>query len=332
MQQARRLLALLADGAVHPGPRLCTALGVERRDLRRMLNALYSLGVELHGLRGRGYRLAQPLDMLDESAVRAAMPVRAVPLLAGLEVLLEVDSTNRHLSRGAERGLGSGHACMAEHQSAGRGRRGRVWVSPLGANVYLSLMWRFDASLRELAALGLACGVAAAAALADVGVPGVGLKWPNDLVAGGAKLGGVLVEAAGAERGPVTVVTGVGINIAMPAAAGASIEQRWTDVRALCGSTRPARNRLAGVLLGRLLLACERFAANGFAGFAGDYARLDVLRGRPVEVLGRARLRGVADGVAANGALRVCTSTGTREITAGEVSVRARPREGAMEA
>ena len=174
-----------------------------------------------------------------------------------------------------------------------------------------------------LAGLSLAVGVAAARALRSLGAAGVTLKWPNDLLTGGAKLGGILIEIDGELAGPVTAVIGVGINVSMPPAAAAAIGQSWTDLDTLCGR-RIGRNALAAALLAACCDVLADFARHGFGHFAAQWERLDALRGRQVSVSAGSgpTLHGIADGIDASGALRLLTPEGEQVLSGGEISVR----------
>jgi len=321
MQRQQRLLALLADGRFHSGESLGRALGVGRSAVWKLVRALRGGALEVFAVPGRGYRLAEPLELLDPERIRAELDGAARARLGTLEVLPEVDSTNRHLLRRARVGLGAGAACLAECQRAGRGRRGRSWVSPPGANVYLSVLWRFEAAA-DVTALTLVLGVAAAQALESLGVSGVGIKWPNDLILRERKLGGILLELEGTSGGPLRVVAGVGINVRMPAALASRIEQPWIDLAG--AGAAPGRNRLAGRVLARWLDAAERFRREGFVPFRPAWERLDRVRGRAVRVEHPDRtLHGRALGVDHRGALLVCAGDRVHRVQSGEVSLRA---------
>lgn len=327
----RALLERLQHGPVS-GDALAAAAGVTRAAIWKRIQALRAAGVEIRARPGQGYALAHPLELLDAAAIITALPVAARAELDGdhaLQVAWTVDSTNTRLLRqpAPERGCA---VLLAERQSAGRGRRGRAWVSPLAAHLYLSVARRFRGGLGRLGGLSLVAGIAAAEALAELGLP-VRLKWPNDLVVGDGegtpprKLGGLLVEGGGEHAGPVRAVVGLGLNVRMPAAAAAAIDQPWCDLAGLMDQV-PDRNRLAAVLLGRLLPALRRFDEEGLDPFLPRHAAFDALAGREVVVDdGGRRLAGTALGLAADGALRVrLAGGGTRVFHAGEVSVRAR--------
>lgn len=320
-----RLLRLLADGRFHSGEAMGAASGVSRGGIWKAVRRLEELGLTVCAVRGRGYRLAEPLDLLEGDAIRASIGPECVVHIADLEIHTALDSTNRHLLDRARAGAVSGSACLAEMQCAGRGRLGRAWVSPFAANLYLSLLWRFEGAPPGLAGLSLAAGVAGVAALADLGVDGVALKWPNDLIWNGRKLGGILIDVAGESAGPCLAVIGVGINVAMPESAGASIGQPWTDLGAITGA-RIARNRLAGRLLRHLALTLGRFADDGFAPFVTQWRRLDLASGRTVELrLPDRTVTGIGEGVDAEGALLLRIDGRRHRFTAGEVSLRVRP-------
>ncbi|HEY0179370.1 MAG TPA: biotin--[acetyl-CoA-carboxylase] ligase [Dokdonella sp.] len=320
---APALLAELASGAARSGRELAARLGVTRAAVWKQVEQLRGLGLAIAASRGGGYRLEAPFEPLDAARIEALLDASERARLGALAVHWRLDSTNSELLRAAAAGPRDRLACLAELQTAGRGRRGRRWRMPLGGGVALSLLKRFDRGIAALAGLSLVAGVAAAEALEDCGVAGVGLKWPNDLVAGGRKFGGILVELGGDALGPCHAVVGVGVNVRLDASSAAAIDQPWIDLAALA-EPPPSRNQLAARLLGRLLAAFDRFDADGFAGFAERYAARDVLRGRTLDVIGADGARvGVARGIDARGALRVAFDDGERTLDSGEVSVRA---------
>ena len=194
----RDLLLRLAH-APWSGSALARDYGVTRAAVWKHIAALRRKGVEIRAEPGRGYALAQPLDLLDTHAIRSGLPASDAAGLASCEVAWEIDSTNAELlRRHATAGV---QVLLAESQTAGRGRRGRAWASPLAAHLYLSLQRRFDGGVAALSGLSIAVGVAAAEALRALGFAQVGLKWPNDLLAGDRKLGGILIEFGGEDSG-----------------------------------------------------------------------------------------------------------------------------------
>lgn len=321
---SQHLLHRLADGRFHSGQVLATAMGVSRTAVWKQVRRLQrEFGVEVHAVRGRGYRLAEALELLDLERIHAHIGGRSRARLQSTDLLVSTLSTNACAAAQPPTLSGRARVWLAEHQTAGRGRRGRKWVSAFGRNVYLSLAWRFDLPMTELAALSLAVGVVIAESMRELGVRGHVLKWPNDVLADGRKLAGILVEVFGEAAGPVTAVVGVGVNMRMPMANGAAIDQPWVNLSALPGGD-VSRNVLAGTLIDRLVEACEIFASEGVAPYLERWRAFDAFHGKPVRLDSNGRAReGVYAGIAANGALILESDEGRSEHHAGEVSLRA---------
>lgn len=312
------LIDALADGAWHSGEALAQAAGVTRAAVAKRVEKLRELGLELQARQGLGYRLAQPLERLDLPALRAAAP-------AGLaiDVVQLTDSTNRRLHEAPA--AADPQLLLAEYQTAGRGRRGRAWRSPYGANLALSLAWSFPAWPPQLSALPLAVGVACARALAALGLHGLRLKWPNDLYVDGRKLGGILIEHRGEAGDSCRVIIGIGLNVAMSGAQAQGIDQPWISLDEALqaqGGGRASRNRLAAALAGELMGLLRRFQTAGFAPFAREWAELDLVRDRPVRINGGGELDGIARGVDAAGALIVEVEGRRHAVHSGDVSLR----------
>ena len=317
---AERVLRALAAGE-RSGAALARELGVTRAAVWKSVDRLRALGVEIEAAAGRGYRLARALELLDAGAIESALSPAARALSRGVEVAFDLDSTSSALLA-LPPGEAHARVLFAEHQRAGRGRRGRSWRSPLAANLYASFGWRYERGPAALSGLSLALGVAAVEALARCGVAGVGLKWPNDLVVAGRKLGGILVELGGEIGGPCDVVAGIGLNVAMPRRDEAAIDQPWIDAATIAPSV--SRGALAAALADAVLLALDRYAREGYAAFRDAYARADALRGAPVRVLlGADVVEGDALGTDEAGLLRVRVDGVERRYASGEVSVRA---------
>ncbi len=321
MPHSRQILALLADGDFHSGTVLAHALGVSRSAVWKAVRVLSGHGVEVYAVPGRGYRLPAPVELLHGDAILAQLSPRARRLLDGLEVHDELDSTSQHLLRKAALAPGV-HACLAERQTAGRGRRGRAWVSPFGHNIYLSVLWRFEQSPASLSGLSLAAGVAVAQVLRALGVQGAGLKWPNDVVWEGRKLAGILLDMSGEASGPCNVVTGVGLNVMMPPTRGVLIDQPWVDLHTILGAP-VSRNRCASRILEQLIVTFDEYARKGLAPFLETWRALDALAGKTVRLQWpQGSATGLARGVREDGALRLSVNGVMRYYNYGEVSVR----------
>ncbi len=318
------LLPLLASGDFCSGQHLADALGVSRTAVWKQLNKLsVETGLQIESVKGKGYRIPGGLDLLDGEVVRAALGAGSIPLLSSLRILESVDSTNAEVMRQLDQGIGSGAVVTAEQQTAGRGRRGRHWVSPFARNLYFSTLWTFDQGAAALEGLSLAVGVAVARALERCGLPPVQLKWPNDVLHDGRKLGGILLEMTGDVAGTCQVVVGVGLNVDMPDAAGREIEQAWTDIRTMTAGRHAGRNVLLAALLDELLPLLAGFESRGFAAWREQWQALDAFADRPVvlDASGK-RIAGTARGVDSRGALQLETTTGTRSVFGGELSLR----------
>jgi BirA family biotin operon repressor/biotin-[acetyl-CoA-carboxylase] ligase len=314
---------MLADGNFHSGQDLADRLGVSRTAVWKQLQRLHALGLELESVRGRGYRIPGGMELLDPEFVRTALSPGAARLLTELVVEPVIDSTNAEAQRRIASGARSGLVCVAEQQTAGRGRRGRQWISPFGRNIYLSLVWEFTRGATALEGLSLAVGVAVARALADCALPPVQLKWPNDILFDGAKLGGILLEMTGDASGVCQVVVGVGINVAMPRSAGGAIDQAWTDLATLNGGTAPGRNRVLTALLDELLPLAAGFERQGFHHWREAWTQLDAFADQAVVMVsGDRRQAGIARGVDERGALQLETTVGHISIFGGELSLR----------
>ena len=320
---APALVAMLASGEEGSGSSLAASLGVTRAAVWKQIEQLRALGLPVQAVAGRGYRLEAPVELLDANAIESAIAREQRAAVGAIDVHWQIDSTSSELARIAAASSGTARACLAEIQTQGRGRRGRTWRMPLGGGIALSQLRRFDVGMAALAGLSLVAGVAVMRALRDAGVAGAALKWPNDIVANGRKLGGILVELGGDALGPCHAIVGIGLNVAIGAGEGAAIDQPWTDLAALTNARPPSRNRLAGFVLSRLAEALDAFAADGFDAFANEYATHDALCGREIVVAGgRETWHGTASGVTSRGALRVMRDGVETAVDSGEVSVR----------
>jgi BirA family transcriptional regulator, biotin operon repressor / biotin---[acetyl-CoA-carboxylase] ligase len=326
MRLRRDLLAIISDGEFHSGEALGRALGMSRMAVWKHIRALRDHGVALEVVRSRGYRLPASLELLDAGAIWDGLEPGTRERLAGVDTFLEIDSTNTWLRQRALEGAPSGSVCVAEMQSAGRGRHNRRWISPFAASLSLSLLWRSGIGAAELGGLSLATGVAVLHGLRAFGIVTAGLKWPNDVLVDGAKLAGILIDVVGESTGPCAVVVGIGINVAMPETAEVEIDQDWIDLRTMTGHERFSRNRLATVVLDRVVAAIVEFEHSGLQPVLEEWRRHDVIQDRQVSLqLPNEVIRGRACGIDSGGALLVDTATGRRRFASGEVSLRVAP-------
>lgn len=320
-----RVFRALADGHFHSGEGLAQALGVSRSAVWKAANTLRELGSTVHAVRNRGYRLAGGGEPLDAALIRDALSRSLRARLRHIEVAWTVASTNTVLLERPPPPHGECEVALAEFQSAGRGRRGRAWFAPPGGAVCLSLSWTFAQVPRDVGSLSLAIGVCVLRALGRLGVPGLQLKWPNDVLLGDAKLGGILIELRAEAAGPACVVIGIGLNVALGPALVAQLNATGVAAADLtaAGIFRPARNAMAARVIDSCIGGLLDFEREGLRAFMDEWRRADALRGRAVTVLsGDERTRGLARGVDVTGALLVEAPQGMRKFVSGEVSVR----------
>ncbi len=318
-----QLLRLLADGSFHSGAQLSEHLGVSRTTIWNQVREIQQYGVEVNSVRGRGYHITGGIDLLNEAHLKQQL--EGLGVLQQLDLLdLSVVSESTNLS--AQRASSTGHQrsmFVAEYQSGGRGRRGRAWASPLGANLYFSLSWPFSGGVASLEGLSLAVGVALKRALCALHVDGVELKWPNDILLDGRKLGGVLIEVGGDLSGECSAVIGIGLNVAMPESAQQQIDQPWSDLQGRLPKAL-TRTDLLAVVTKYLLEMLEQFSQDGFATMQDEWQEAHAYQDRPVKLmLGESRIDGRCLGIDATGALRLMTAEGERLFQGGEISMRA---------
>ncbi|UTF59418.1 bifunctional biotin--[acetyl-CoA-carboxylase] ligase/biotin operon repressor BirA [Gilvimarinus sp. DA14] len=316
-----QLLQVLADGRYHSGEELGERLSMSRTAVWKQLKKLPELGVQLQSGRGQGYCLPGGLELFE----RARIIQEAAPWCGDLLLELVVDSTNARLMARPS-ALGSGAVCIAEQQTAGRGRRGRTWISPFGQNLYLSMLWQFEGGASALEGLSLAVGVCVAEVLESFGLADVQLKWPNDVLANDRKLAGVLLEMTGDPSGTCQVVVGVGVNWRMPEEAAQSIDQPWVDIARLAeeqGAQPVSRNALAGRLIASLSSMLEDFVAGGFSGWRQRWLHRAAFIGQLVELsTANRRCAGMLLGVDDAGALLLDVDGEPQRFYGGEVSLR----------
>ena len=315
------LLRMLADGRFHSGERLRTALGLSRGGILTLIRRIEALGLRVVKVRGRGYRLAEGLDLFELDGLAARLK-KVSPELR-VEVLDECPSTNTVLAQRAAAGAPHGTVLACEHQSAGRGRRGHSWVSVVGGSLAFSMLWRFPRGAGALGGLSLAVAVGAAKALERLGTHGVAVKWPNDLYCEGRKLGGILIESSGDIQGSSAVIVGVGINVRLGAQARERIGEPATDI-ASHNEAVPSRTTVLVATLESIAGVLARFSREGFGPFREEWLQRHAWKGRRVALsqAGRHVAEGKVVGVAEDGALMLASVGGIERFHSGELSLR----------
>ena len=320
-----QVYAELATGGFRSGAELARKLGVSRNAIWKAVRVLRELGLSVHAVPHRGYRLPVPCEPLEPASIRAALSPQLRRRIHRLEAVWSVESTNAVLLARSDLPPELADILIAEYQTAGRGRLGRTWHAPPGGSISMSIGWTFPELPPDLAALGLAVGVCALRALPQ---GGLALKWPNDLIFDDRKLGGILIEMRAESAGPTYVVVGLGINLVLGAKLleqVAATGTRATDLASAGADTR-RRNALAASLAGEIVEGLARFRHEGLRPFLDEWRAADSLCGRPVTVrtsqTSQASWQGIARGIDASGALLVETAQGMQKVLSGDISVR----------
>ncbi|MCM2681455.1 bifunctional biotin--[acetyl-CoA-carboxylase] ligase/biotin operon repressor BirA [Echinimonas agarilytica] len=316
----RRLLVALRDDCFISGQELAEQFDISRAAISRHVKELEELGVDIYSVKGRGYKLAKPLDLIEAPAL-AALTGAYLPLGAELLLFPVIDSTNQHWMQQNHADLVSGSACFAECQTAGRGRRGRTWQSPFGASLYFSMWWQSQNNLSEMMGLSVAVGVALTRWMNRLGV-NAKVKWPNDIYIEHKKVSGVLVELDAQSDGRGLAVVGIGLNVSMPSAAGALIDQAWTDLSSHLPIAM-SRTELAAGLYQTILNCLEQFEQGGLQACIQDWDDYDEFAGQSVRLsMGQHDVEGICRGVDGHGALQVEVGGVVKSYFGGEISVR----------
>jgi BirA family biotin operon repressor/biotin-[acetyl-CoA-carboxylase] ligase len=324
------LLKLLADGKFHSGEMLAASLNVSRTAIWKMIPYLRDLGLELHSVKGKGYRLLEALDLLDEERLKHFLSIGVRGKLSQLEIFPSIPSTSSYLMAKVQDGTldlakGKVVVCLAEQQSAGRGRRGRLWVSPFGHNLYLTIAREFSQGISELEGLSLVMGLSLIRVLKRNGFDELGIKWPNDVLWRGKKLAGILLEISGDPTGLTQVLIGLGLNIKVSGKDMDEVDQAWTDLYSI-KSNLPERNKLAAEIIAEIMTTIADFEKLGFSSFRQEWDGLDALKHQQVALRTRMQVstarEGIVRGVDEHGALLLETISGLQTFHGGEVSPR----------
>ncbi|ALR74944.1 bifunctional biotin--[acetyl-CoA-carboxylase] ligase/biotin operon repressor BirA [[Enterobacter] lignolyticus] len=308
------LISILSDGGFHSGEQLGEQLGMSRAAINKHVQTLRDWGVDVFTVPGKGYSLPEPIQLLDEAFIRSRIESGSVT------VLPVIDSTNQYLlDRLSE--LHSGDTCVAEYQQAGRGRRGRKWFSPFGANLYLSMYWRLEQGPAAAIGLSLVIGIVMAEVLQRLGAEGVRVKWPNDLYLQDRKLAGILVELTGKTGDAAQIVIGAGVNLTMRRVESEVVNQGWTNLQE--AGVRIDRNMLAVQLIKELREALNLFEQEGLTPYLSRWEKLDNFINRPVKlIIGEKEIFGISRGIDTQGALLLEQDGVIKPWVGGEISLR----------
>jgi BirA family biotin operon repressor/biotin-[acetyl-CoA-carboxylase] ligase len=316
-EQGTKLLTLLSDGEFHSGEVIGKQLGVSRTSVNNYIKALQEIGIDIYNVTGRGYRSVAPIELLNQQIIQDESDHTNVKV----EQIL--DSTNQWLIDNIAH-IKSGQVCIAEYQLAGRGRRGRKWVSPFASHLYFSYYKAFNVSVEQLSGLSLLIGLACVTVLEKLSVSGLKLKWPNDIYYQNKKLAGILIETAVSSAEQTNVIIGIGINVKMPPEQAKLIDQPWVDLNSIEVSEKIDRNQLSALLIKELDIVLPKFEKEGLAPFIKQWFKVDNFLDQPVDLLiGDQIESGICKGINEQGALLLQKNGITTPFVGGEISLRA---------
>jgi len=314
------IIKMLANGDYVSGQLLGTQLNISRTAISKHIKALAEMGLDIFSVTGKGYKLAQPLTLLSKNSITQYLANTDVD--CDIEVHSLIDSTNSYLMRRLPNQVAHRQVCLAEFQSAGRGRRGRQWISPFGSQIYLSMYWHLDQGLSAAMGMSLVTALAVSDAIYSATNVQVQLKWPNDVYLGGVKLAGILIDLEGQALEPSHSVIGIGLNLNMPADMAKHIDQQWTDLQSHT-EKRIDRNMLSAQLIQHLIKRLEQYTSQGLAAMLDEWHARDFYLNKRVKLItGEKIIKGLCRGVNNQGALLLEIDGHVKPIYGGEVSLR----------
>ncbi|MBB1354247.1 bifunctional biotin--[acetyl-CoA-carboxylase] ligase/biotin operon repressor BirA [Pseudoalteromonas sp. SR45-5] len=316
------ILNALNQGGFVSGQALGEKLGISRAAVSKHIKTLQEMGLDIFKVTGKGYCLNSQVGLLNKTQIDQHYKALGANT-ADVEVHPIIDSTNSELMRRiqAKTTLESGTVIVAEMQQAGRGRRGRVWQSPFGANLYYSYFWRLDDGLQAAMGVSIAVGLAVYDAIKALYQVDVELKWPNDIYINKQKLAGVLVELDGQPQGPCQLVIGIGINLQMPESFSQHIDQAWTDLNQ--HTQKLDKNQLVASLTYHLEQRLAQYRQTGLQAMYEQWNSLNAFAGEYVELnTGHRSWRGICEGIDAQGGIRIRQDGEVKSYYGGEVSLR----------
>ena len=314
-----QVVNILKDGEYHDGTSIGKELNITRSAVWKIIKKLTKYNISITSIKNKGYALQEPLILLNKDYITDALKVEDIQI----EVFESLPSTHTYLKSFMP--SQNVRFCIAEEQTEGKGRFNRKWYAPFGQNIYLSCIYPFQKELSELSGLSLVIGLATIAALKEVSKDQftLGLKWPNDLVYQGKKVGGILIEVQGESNGTCQALIGVGININMLHKDVIHIEKDWTALREILGGYLD-RNMLCVSLIRSILRYLELFARDGIDFFHEEWKGVDALNGQTIEINAgqEASVKGIARGVNPLGHLILEKENGVLQyIASGEATI-----------
>ena len=319
------LIKALASGDFISGQILGEQLGVSRMAISKHINTLSNMGLDVFRITGKGYKLAQPLNLLNQNEIKNTLS--QYQKYNDIEVHTMIDSTNDYLMRRlADQNsdeLRQGQVCIAEYQHAGRGRRGKQWISPFGSHIYLSMYWQLEQGLSAAMGLSLVTALAVSDAIKKLFDIKVQFKWPNDIYLDGVKMAGILIDLEGQVSGVSHSVIGIGLNLQMPEKSATAIDQPWTDLQSH-SAKKIDRNKLCAALINCLIERLNSHQTQGLHAMVDEWHQQDIFFNKSVNLITGGRVTsGISRGINHQGALMLEVMGKVKPIYGGEVSLRA---------
>ena len=323
MLNITELLTQLDHESHRSGQDLAAYFNCTRGTIHNGIERIEELGIRVERVSGLGYRLFEPLDLLDTNKIVSNLTPIVADQLQAIECLTQIDSTNQYATNLTFPPTGKFTIVLSEMQLAGKGRRGRTWVSPFAANIYLSIIWPLQRSLHEASIVSPYLAICIAEKLHALGIPELGLKWPNDIYCQEKKLAGLLIECTGELGGTGKMIIGLGLNVSMSKYANIDIDQAWTDIISNVAHWQYSRNQLAAEMINTLVNALNQFENSQIHDLLARWSRWDVMHNANVDVQSdQYTQHGIARGIDENGCLLLETKKGLQPVLVGDVTLR----------
>jgi len=317
-----KLLEIISNGNVYSGQDLAASLNVSRTAVWKSIKHLETLGLEIRAIRGKGYQLREKFEFLSKEEISRMMTLQSKKSCKDIGVVFKTNSTNLYLLNQLDSEAIHGSVVFAEYQSEGRGRRNKRWISPIGSGICFSVGWRFEVMPISLGLLSLYMGIAVARSLNSLKIKEVGLKWPNDIITTGHKIGGILLDIRGESTGPLDVIVGVGINYELPKYRLISVDQPIIDV---CSVSKKSfsRNMIAASLLSNVLEILHDLQTGANLNLLNEWRQFDYYIGKEATlILPNEKITGILKGVDEQGSLLMLVDGKLLSYRSGEVSLR----------
>ncbi|MBO9492458.1 bifunctional biotin--[acetyl-CoA-carboxylase] ligase/biotin operon repressor BirA [Endozoicomonas sp. G2_1] len=318
-QTKQLLINALASGDFVSGQQMAEQCQLSRSAIAKHINSLAEVGLDIYRVSGKGYKLSTPLDLLNRDKINQYLPDSRQH---SVDVHTIIESTNDYLLGQVRQQITPNQVCLAEYQSAGRGRRGRQWISPFASNIYLSMYWHLEQGMSEAMGLNIVSALAISDAINELYQLDVQLKWPNDVYINGKKLAGILIDLEGQPLEDCHCVIGIGVNVAMPESQAQQIDQPWADLSSSVASNIN-RNQLAATLIKRLSTRLQQHKEQGLETMLEAWHQRDMYLDQEVKIItGSKETIGISRGINQQGALLLLQGQKVTPIYGGEVSLR----------